>query len=525
MFAAAPRRARAAPRSPTRSAISRSRGSSGISSGCWPMMSPQNWTVRALGLQRARRSSSRYSRYTRPLPALGAAPRARPAAELERLVAADVHLAAREVRQELGVERRARSAALSAVGRQGRARAAVAVSASSAQRARTRSCFNQRSMCPKPFWLGTSSMPRSRAPARRARAISSGVNGEASLPDHAVVAVREGVFGVELELVHAQELEQVDELAPGRHRRARGRARRRACSRAPRDAGQSRRRRQGSSDPRAGSAICTQRARAPVQTARVGAPRARRRPARSRARSPPRAAPSDAVDAQLDRAWLGASALAMPRPCALRDGARCPRERDRRLRRARTPRARTRARAGEAARWSALSCFPPPILHRAEVASHDPNAFRRSRLVTVGLILHCSGSAPHAPTRPVSRRTCRRSRVRRTTSTSTRWASPGSATATTSSSRSGANPERAGLRQGGESGVAAGPPRGAPRRLHRRPPLPLARRPRRRARSSCSTSRRDPGKPKLVKTHHGLREKSRRRGRPAHVLRAARAAC
>ena len=43
----------------------------------------------------------------------------------------------------------------------------------------------------------------------------------------------------------------------------------------------------------------------------------------------------------------------------------------------------------------------------------------------------------------------------------------------------GANPKRADLRQGGVVDVGRRPARGAPRRLHRRPPLPLGGRPRR----------------------------------------------
>ena len=64
------------------------------------------------------------------------------------------------------------------------------------------------------------------------------------------------------------------------------------------------------------------------------------------------------------------------------------------------------------------------------------------------------------------------------------------------------------LRQGRLLGLGRRPPRGAPRRLHRRPPPPLGRRPRRRARSSSSTSRPIPAKPKLVQHDHDFVEKT-----------------
>ena len=63
------------------------------------------------------------------------------------------------------------------------------------------------------------------------------------------------------------------------------------------------------------------------------------------------------------------------------------------------------------------------------------------------------------------------------------------------------NPKSKTLRQGDQLGLGRRARRGAPHGLHRRPPLSLGRRPRRTARSTSSTSRPIPAKPKLVQDH------------------------
>ncbi len=138
-----------------------------------------------------------------------------PAAELERLVAADVQLAAAEVRQQLGVQRAHECDTVRCRGeRRTRARAAFA---------QLRERRVARVLQPALHVAEAVLVRNELDAARRAPAVD-----RANLlrrerrrvaPHVRVVAVRKGVFRVELELVHAQPLEQIDDLGHGRHRR------------------------------------------------------------------------------------------------------------------------------------------------------------------------------------------------------------------------------------------------------------------------------------------------------------------